>query len=231
MNARTADAEKSPERLEQEVDEARESLAQTVDILSQRLSPGQLLDQALGTVREHGGEFGRNLGGDMKRNPLALLLTGAGIAWLMAGSGNGSAASGRASGASFGDGSGDGRVRSALKDSAGKAREVTASTGDRARRAAGAVQGTARSAEQSMETMLREQPLLAGSLGVALGAALGAMLPRTQTEDELMGSRRDRIVGEARASLREKYEDVREAAAESDEGHSRKGARQSSGQP
>lgn len=81
-----SDADKNPKALEREADEARESLRSTVDALSNRLSPGELLDQALGMAREHGGEFGKNLGAQVKHNPVPLLLTGVGITWLMAAS-------------------------------------------------------------------------------------------------------------------------------------------------
>jgi hypothetical protein len=39
-----------------------------------------------------------------------------------------------------------------------------------------------------------EQPLILGVLGFALGAALGAGLPATRREDELMGEMRDAYV-------------------------------------
>jgi len=42
-----------------------------------------------------------------------------------------------------------------------------------------------------------EQPLVLGALGFALGAALGAGLPSTQREDELMGETRDQVVHRA----------------------------------
>lgn len=46
---------------------------------------------------------------------------------------------------------------------------------------------------QSFNSMLDQQPLLIGAIGVALGALVGAMLPRTQMEDELLGETRDQL--------------------------------------
>lgn len=77
------DGTKNPEQLEREVDQARERLGSTANELSGRLSPGELIDQALGMAREHGGEFGRNLGSQMKNNPMPLILTSVGISWMM----------------------------------------------------------------------------------------------------------------------------------------------------
>ena len=42
-----------------------------------------------------------------------------------------------------------------------------------------------------------EQPLVTGALAVAVGAAVGAMLPRTQREDEAFGAYRDSLFDEA----------------------------------
>lgn len=46
--------------------------------------------------------------------------------------------------------------------------------------------------------LCREQPLLLGAIAVTVGAALGAMLPATSTEDELLGETAD----EAKARLK-----------------------------
>jgi Protein of unknown function (DUF3618) len=40
---------------------------------------------------------------------------------------------------------------------------------------------------------LHEQPLVLGALGLAVGAAIGAALPATETEDAWMGDKRDRL--------------------------------------
>lgn len=72
-----------PDRLEQEVNEARARIGERLETLSHRLSPGELLDQVLGMAREHGGEFTRNLGSQIKNNPVPLIITGIGMSWLM----------------------------------------------------------------------------------------------------------------------------------------------------
>ena len=56
------------------------------------------------------------------------------------------------------------------------------------------------------------QPLLLGALGLALGAAIGAILPRTRAEDQLMGEARDSVAGRVGEVARETYENVRTAA-------------------
>ncbi|HEX5764260.1 MAG TPA: DUF3618 domain-containing protein, partial [Woeseiaceae bacterium] len=77
---------KDPARLERDIDRTRASLGRTVDALERRLSPGELVDQAMGMAREHGGEFATNLGRSVRNNPMPVILTGVGLAWMMASS-------------------------------------------------------------------------------------------------------------------------------------------------
>jgi hypothetical protein len=74
----------SSEQLEQESEQTRIRLAETLEELRGRLSPGQVVDQLVDYAREGGGaEFVRNLGHEVRRNPLPVTLIGAGISWLM----------------------------------------------------------------------------------------------------------------------------------------------------
>ena len=84
-------------QLEREAEETRARLARTLDELRDRITPGQLMDQAVDYARDSGGgDFVRNLGRQMVNNPLPVCLIGAGIAWLALanGKGSGSMASG-----------------------------------------------------------------------------------------------------------------------------------------
>lgn len=77
-------------RLEEAATQSRSRLDANLNELQARLSPGQMLDQTLGLVRDNGGEFGRNLGRRVRDNPLPLVLTGIGLVWLMASDGRSS---------------------------------------------------------------------------------------------------------------------------------------------
>lgn len=80
----TSHDDRSPDRIEQEVEEARARIAADLDEIRARFSPGSMLDQALDYARASGGaEFSRNLGRQVRDNPLPIALIGAGIGWLM----------------------------------------------------------------------------------------------------------------------------------------------------
>lgn len=79
------DQRRSPEEIEREIAATRSEIDETIDALQEKLSPGQLVDQALGYVKEGGGDFAGNLGRAVRDNPLPLMLIGAGIGWMMFG--------------------------------------------------------------------------------------------------------------------------------------------------
>ncbi len=233
----TSDENKSPERLEREVDEARARVGRTASELSDRLSPGELLDQALGMAREHGGEFGRNLGAQVKNNPMPLILTSVGISWMMLSNKSGGlrhyGPNNTYSNDSYNDryglsdafsgsdapggpdtfSSSEGQsLKDKIGDTAEKARERAAAVGDRIHGRTDSMRHSAENARDSLAEFYREQPLLAGSLGVAIGAALGAMVPPTETEDELLGQVSVRTAESATSKAARKYDEVRASA-------------------
>lgn len=72
----------------------------------------------------------------------------------------------------------------------------------------------ARRAADRLGDLAEDQPLLLGILGMALGAAVGAALPRTRTEDRLLGDTRDAVVGRLSEATSEGYEEIRTVAGE-----------------
>lgn len=220
MNERTNyDSDREPAELERDIDRTRASLGRTVDELEQRLSPGQLLDQALQMTREHGGEFATNLGRSVKNNPVPMLLTGVGLTWMIASSNEPRAAS-WSPGA--GEAAGE-RVRGAKDSLADRARSAGASLSGSARGAGHSMSHAAESAGERLragaygarsgfERMMEEQPLVVGALGIALGAAIGAAFPRTEQEDRLLGDTRDSLADRARQMAGEAYQGARDTA-------------------
>src|SRR5690606_16783980 len=75
---------RSSAEIERDIDRTRDRIEMRARQLEERISPGSMFDQAVERFR-HGdaGTFFTSLGRDVRDNPLPLLVTGVGIAWLM----------------------------------------------------------------------------------------------------------------------------------------------------
>ena len=80
------------DRIEAQINRSRHALNDTIEQLGGKLSPGQILDEALGLAQGQAGQFTANLGRQVRDNPLPVLLVGAGIAMLFLHKKNGHAA-------------------------------------------------------------------------------------------------------------------------------------------
>ncbi len=78
----------------------------------------------------------------------------------------------------------------------------------------GNVQSQLGSLNQTIMTQFRDQPLVAGALAFAAGAAFGAALPRTEQEDAIMGEAADAVKAKAAEQAHDLYDQGREKAAE-----------------
>jgi hypothetical protein len=65
---------------------------------------------------------------------------------------------------------------------------------------------------RDMFDFCRDQPLVLAGLGIALGAAVGAVFPSTETEDRMMGEASDELKERTRAFAEEHYEKSRSTA-------------------
>ncbi len=68
--------------------------------------------------------------------------------------------------------------------------------------------------KSKLSTLFDEQPLILGAIGLAVGAAIGAALPMTETEDSLMGSAAHRLRDTATDAARHEIDGLRAAAGE-----------------
>ncbi|MEQ8434115.1 MAG: DUF3618 domain-containing protein [Oceanicaulis sp.] len=81
------------DQIETDARQHRQALREDLDAIFDRLSPGQIMDEALG---QFGGakSLTQNLGAQVRDNPLPVLVTAAGLAWLVSSSRGGSASGG-----------------------------------------------------------------------------------------------------------------------------------------
>lgn len=226
------------EQLERETEQTRAEFERTLDELRDRITPGQVVDQFVNYARGGtAGTFVRNLGQRTVDNPLPLLMIGAGLTWLMVANGGSSGHAERRIGDGGEHGSGKiGRMFSAAADAASGVGERAASAAGRVAGAARSAADKARSARSTagdfthhsrdrMEGMshdlasgargtvgyLREHPFVLVGLGLAIGAAIGAAFPPSDSEDRLVGDRSDAFkdrVSDAAATAREEARTV-----------------------
>jgi hypothetical protein len=90
--------------------------------------------------------------------------------------------------------------------------------GDTARRTGSHIAGMSRSGAQGIREgysyLSQEQPLVLGALAVAVGAAIGALLPASEAEDRLMGEASDDATQRIREEGRRQAETLRSTASE-----------------
>jgi gas vesicle protein len=77
---------KSSAEMEREIEAQRQQIERRIGEIQERLSPGQLLDEALSYTRDGGAKFASGLGREVAANPIPTALLGVSLAWLIAGS-------------------------------------------------------------------------------------------------------------------------------------------------
>jgi hypothetical protein len=97
---------------------------------------------------------------------------------------------------------------------AGSRQKLASSTGaleSSVRRTTETAQAQAQRVREGFNTLLTEQPLVLGALGIAVGALIGTALPSTEQEDRLLGPVRDKTLSEVKERGAESYNQVRES--------------------
>ena len=224
-----AEAQKDPDELEREIDQTRTEIGNIVHALENKLSPGELIDTALGYVKGGSGEFFSNLSNTVKANPVPTLLTSVGLIWMMAGQNRQphsnvtttgySTGSTGSSGPSMGDklsakASGIKQQGASMKDKASQmGQSVSESLGsarsrasDSGRQASARLRDGADRARGGFSQLLQEQPLAIGAIGIALGALIAASVPPSRREDEMLGAASDRMTDQLRHKAEEGYQ-------------------------
>ena len=77
------------------------------------------------------------------------------------------------------------------------------------------VEAKSRAAAQKSQTFMHNQPLAVGALALGFGALVGALLPSTRREDDLLGEYRDAAMASARATLKEELDKAHSTAKQS----------------
>ena len=192
----TAADQRDPDDLEREADAIRADMDRTLNALERKLSPRQLLDRSLDFMQANGGDVLQKIGATVNKNPLPLLVTSAGLIWLVASSRRSSNRGYSSMSTRSGDfdptsqsfaSSMEGKT-SGLKQRAHRTLDATKA---RASRTWGATRERTSELGQNLNGLIREQPLVAGAIALAVGAVIGAAFPATAYERDLVARARE----------------------------------------
>lgn len=189
----------TPEQIERRLARERAEIGNTIDALQERLSPGQFVDHALGYMKTTGAEVASRVGRTAKENPWPLVVTGVGLAWLVASAARNSNGNSARSAAGI-----DHRPDHPLVD------DDSDSMLQRARDAAESVQRSAGEAESRFQERVTEAKAKALSLKREAGESAEKFRDRV---DAKFGELRTRAAAKARA-LRERASAAQERTKE-----------------
>jgi hypothetical protein len=191
------------DQLEAESELHRARVAGILDELRARLSPGEIVDQVLGSVRDGAAQdFARNLGTQVRNNPLPCVLIGAGMAWLMLGGRNGPphrAVSVRRTT----------ELQDVHGETAAFAHDVRANAGGIAQRASASVTDAA---ERAAQAARRARSVTTGQIETATTTMSDVADTASQTYEQTRDAAA-RTYEDTRDSAARTYEQTRDAAA------------------
>ena len=233
---------KSSAELERDAEVARANVAETADAIRSKMTPGQLIDEFTGMFSGGDGQAAMStLKDQIRDNPLPLTLVGAGLAWLMLGQGGSPNRSymkpEKATDLRFVERdtevSGDenpnegflGSLSDTGSDAISKAggvfsatKEAVGNAGTRTADAAKYVKGEARDIAGKTKTaaldIFEQEPLVVAALGMAVGTAIGVLLPRSSLEDEHLGSVSTKVRSQAQDLLEKGLAEAKDLAAD-----------------
>ncbi|HEX2765937.1 MAG TPA: DUF3618 domain-containing protein [Candidatus Limnocylindria bacterium] len=204
-----------------DIEETRVEMGGTLHELGERLEPGNLVHQAkenvrdatIGRVEETAKGMSDMVMDTIRSNPIPAAMAGAGLAMLWMNRSNGTRTGtghrpGYAAGSGYGYRAGDGRQQDrGIADRAGEAMSNVGDTvgqtvgqvGETVGQTAGQVSETVGQTVQvtgwRIERFMQSSPLAVGAIAVGAGALVGALIPETPPERQMLGDA-SRAVGE-----------------------------------
>jgi hypothetical protein len=221
MNASSQPPEEggAPEHLERSADRIRADLDRTLGALERRLAPSQLLDRSLAYLREHGGDMTRSVADACRRNPVPIMITVAGLGWLVASSIRKRDAIDVAPTVDLDDEADlddDDPLGAASSYEGSPSYRDSSSLRSKVHDRVAAARAQTRRAQYRAVSAVEESPFLFGGLAIAIGALLGAVIPSTEYEDKVVGQVRDRAVERAKQMGERQYQNLRSRFQEHD---------------
>jgi ElaB/YqjD/DUF883 family membrane-anchored ribosome-binding protein len=228
------------DEIRRDIERTQQEMSRTIDEIQYRLSPHTMMERTKHSMREAGVKASRGMMDRVRDNPLGAAMVGVGLYLLMRDSspdgydvefipetrgwdetGAQYSSVGEYRDLEFeGDRGGDGKMAQA-RERIGEAKERVSETAHAAAERARQMKMQARyrmsRARYQSRDVFQENPLIAGVAAIAAGAILGALIPETEKEHELMGDTRDRLMDRAKEKARDgvsRAKDVATAAGQ-----------------
>lgn len=230
------DSDRRTREIQGEIAHTRAEMSETIDALQEKLRPGNLVSGATDKVKTATTERVRSMADTAsgsaqgmaqgmiegaRQNPIPALMIGAGVAWMLIDRSR--RGNGHTEHAEWSDYPSPGfgahtdseeyyrtsSVRSPGRSWTGQSSETV---GSWARETGSQARYRARRAQNRMQRLMRDNPLLVGAAAMLVGAAIGASLPETDTENEWMGETRDTVLDRAQETAERAAGAVKEAA-------------------
>lgn len=216
-----------------EIDETREEMGGTLNELGDRLDPAHLVNQAkenvrdatIGRVEETAKGMSDMVMETIRKNPIPAAIAGTGLALLWANRTSAKAGTSDA-GRGLQAGAMTETAKGAIGDAASSVGSTVGSVGENAAQAAGEVldrgRETAGEVSFRLERFMQASPIAMGAIAAGAGAVLGALVPGTPAEKQVMGDASRQVgeavrdkVGEATDLAQDKIDQVGDAVATS----------------
>lgn len=205
--------DKSSSQVANEAEDTRANLASTLEQLRANLRPENVMEEVVTNARAGASQVADNLAGIARQYPIPSVLMAVGSALVMR------LFNGKGDAASTGADAGSPRPVTTRPPMLRNPSAFEASPSGMAG-TVDAARGSPRiSRERTVDrsrfaVLLDEQPLILGVIGLAVGAAIGAALPITETEDQVMGGTSHRLRDSATDAARQEIDGLRAAAGE-----------------
>jgi ElaB/YqjD/DUF883 family membrane-anchored ribosome-binding protein len=229
-----ADSAERTYEIRSEIERTRGEMSETLDAIQEKLRPGTIVanatervksattetvrhmaDSASETTRQamdYTREAATGVGGFIKHNQLPLALIGIGTAWLLTGrTKERNHGSGR-SRATRNQSTHEGQRGSPWRSGDFDYRRTGEPDGDSPSNARDTLQRTSRRAQNQLETVLDQHPIVVGAGALVLGAMFGLIVPESEAENRMMGNARDSMIERGQEMARDAASMVEEKA-------------------
>ena len=206
------------DEIRRDIDRTQREMSRTIDEIQQRLSPHHMMQRTKNSMREAGVNASRSFMDKVRDNPIPAAMVGVGMFLLMRDRDSWDASDRQYSSvAEYRDleyeaGGRLAEARERASHLADETRERASHLADRARSLGSTARDRMESAGRHSRDVFTDNPMVAGLTALAVGALLGALIPETEKEHELMGASRDRVAERARDLAREGASRARDLA-------------------